>query len=652
MAERPLYNSRIMDTYIKYIKKNYPHIDTNLILSNAGMALYQVADGDHWFTQSQVDTFYAEVEKATGNKHIAREAGRFSASANSLGLIRHFVLGQVGPARAYEMLGSYAKYLTKSASYVSARAGKNKAMLTATPYDDVEEKPFQCENRIGTLEAIAQSFNHRLPAIEHTECIFRGDPACKYTVTWQDSPSDWWKTVGKYFAAFVSILFSLVYFFGHGDIALKIILPFSASAIFLLILYFMKLRNDELANGLKNLNDTTVQLLDQLTSKNNDSLLIYELGLAFNKRSDLNGIFREVINAFQNRLNYDRCVILLPNKNRTLLQFHSGFGYTEEQYEFLKKANFHLNRSDSKGPFVVSFREQQPILIDDVEAIRDALSPYSLEFIKKMGTKAFICCPLVYEKTSVGIIAVDNMYSKGPLLQSDLNLLMSIMPEIAVSLHNIMLFENKEQQFRSVIQTLAASIDARDYLTAGHSEKVTVYSVGICEELNLGKEYTEMIRVAALLHDYGKIGVRDSILKKAGPLNQLEFEEIKTHALRTQQILEKINFEGIYQEVPFIVGCHHERWDGTGYPFGLQGEAIPFGARIIAVADYFDAITSQRHYRDPLPIQEAFDLIRGLRGSHLDVEVVDAFVRYCSRNLESLFELYDNKVTEVRRLSA
>ena len=108
MSERPLYSSRIMDTYTKYLKKNYPHVNTDAILAKSGIKAYQVADEEHWFTQSEVDRFYAEVEKATGNRDVAREAGRFSASSNSLGLIRHFVLGQVGPGRAYEMFGTFA----------------------------------------------------------------------------------------------------------------------------------------------------------------------------------------------------------------------------------------------------------------------------------------------------------------------------------------------------------------------------------------------------------------------------------------------------------------------------------------------------------------------------------------------------------------
>jgi HD-GYP domain-containing protein (c-di-GMP phosphodiesterase class II) len=179
---------------------------------------------------------------------------------------------------------------------------------------------------------------------------------------------------------------------------------------------------------------------------------------------------------------------------------------------------------------------------------------------------------------------------------------------------------------------LARSIDARDFLTAGHSEKVTEYAVGISRELGLSEDYCEMMRVASLLHDYGKIGISDAILKKPGKLTDEEYEEIKTHAEKTRQILLKINFQGIYREVPEIAGAHHEKVDGTGYPKGLRGEAIPLGARILAVADFFEAVTAKRHYRDSMPIDVAIQMLEEQRDIHYDSAVIDAFFQYYSKN--------------------
>jgi len=134
--------------------------------------------------------------------------------------------------------------------------------------------------------------------------------------------------------------------------------------------------------------------------------------------------------------------------------------------------------------------------------------------------------------------------------------------------------------------------------------------------------------VAALLHDYGKIGVPDAILKKPGRLTREEYDIVKTHAMKSREILEQINFGGPLGVVPEIAGAHHEKIDGSGYPQGLRGEQIPLGARIIAVADFFEAITAKRHYRDPLPLEVAFYLLEKERGTHFEENIVDAFKRF------------------------
>lgn len=225
------------------------------------------------------------------------------------------------------------------------------------------------------------------------------------------------------------------------------------------------------------------------------------------------------------------------------------------------------------------------------------------------------------------MLAVDNVESKRPLVESDMNLLMGLAPELGMAIHSAILNQDRDTQFRSILRTLAASIDARDNLTAGHSERVTEYAVAICEGMGLSPELTDVIQVAAQLHDYGKIGIKDSILKKRGPLSGKEREEIKTHVVKTQDILSRISFSGIYQQVPFIAGSHHERLDGTGYPRGLRGEEIPIGARVLAVADFFEAISAKRHYHEALPYEAAITTLKGEVGHHLDEAAVRALLQ-------------------------
>jgi HD-GYP domain-containing protein (c-di-GMP phosphodiesterase class II) len=228
----------------------------------------------------------------------------------------------------------------------------------------------------------------------------------------------------------------------------------------------------------------------------------------------------------------------------------------------------------------------------------------------------------------MGVLVVDNVQKKRELTQTDISLLTGIAPQIGISIHNARMVDNQKKQFNSILRVMAASIDARDPLTAGHSEKVTEYAVGISRILSLDDEFCEMIGIAGLLHDYGKIGVRDDVLKKPGQLTNEEYDEIRSHVEQTRRILDKMEFEGLFKEIPSIAGFHHEKVDGTGYPLGLKGEAIPLGARIIAVADVFEALTAKRHYREPMKNQEALEIIKKGSGKAFDTQVVEAFGRY------------------------
>lgn len=180
----------------------------------------------------------------------------------------------------------------------------------------------------------------------------------------------------------------------------------------------------------------------------------------------------------------------------------------------------------------------------------------------------------------------------------------------------------------NLIHALALSIDARDELTAGHSARVAGYAAAIARYLELPPREQRLTYYAALLHDYGKIGIRDAVLCKPSQLTPDEYEKIKQHPLYTLKILSKINFGEELAAIPFVASSHHERPDGRGYPRGLTRDEIPIGARVIAVADFFDALTTERHYRQPMPLDEVMALIEAGRGSQFDGEVIDAFQRY------------------------
>jgi putative nucleotidyltransferase with HDIG domain len=174
------------------------------------------------------------------------------------------------------------------------------------------------------------------------------------------------------------------------------------------------------------------------------------------------------------------------------------------------------------------------------------------------------------------------------------------------------------------IEALALAIDAKDETTGEHMQRVRVYAVEVARELGLEDDEIEALRAAAVLHDIGKLAVPDYIISKPGKLTSEEFEKMTIHPIVGAEILDRVNFP--YPVVP-IVRAHHEKWDGTGYPNGLQGENIPIGARILAAVDYLDALASDRQYRRALPLSEAMAKLASQAGKSFDPRIVEILSR-------------------------
>jgi putative nucleotidyltransferase with HDIG domain len=203
----------------------------------------------------------------------------------------------------------------------------------------------------------------------------------------------------------------------------------------------------------------------------------------------------------------------------------------------------------------------------------------------------------------------------------------SLASSAAVAVENAQLVNAQKRLWLSLIETLATTVDARDQQTAGHSKRVTRYAAVIGAEVGLSVEELERLQAGALLHDYGKIAVRDRFLQKPDKLDDAEFEYMKAHAEKTAEFLSHLEFPPDMREVPQIAAQHHERMDGTGYPRGLRGDAILLGARIVAAADVFDALTAPRYYKPAYALGKTIELMDGMSGPHLDPAVMGAVHR-------------------------
>lgn len=203
--------------------------------------------------------------------------------------------------------------------------------------------------------------------------------------------------------------------------------------------------------------------------------------------------------------------------------------------------------------------------------------------------------------------------------------------QIAIGIDNVRLFQNLEESniklvnaYEETIEGWAYVLDLRDKETEGHSQRVADLTMKIAKEIGIQKEELIHIRRGALLHDIGKIVIPDSILLKPEKLTEEEWEIMKKHPVYAYQILSRIEYLRPAIDVPY---CHHEKWDGSGYPRGLKGEEIPLSARIFAVADVFDALTSNRPYRKAWSRESALEYIKKESGKHFDPKIVEIFLK-------------------------
>ncbi len=211
-----------------------------------------------------------------------------------------------------------------------------------------------------------------------------------------------------------------------------------------------------------------------------------------------------------------------------------------------------------------------------------------------------------------------------PFDEDDFFLADAVAAHVAIGIESAMLVEEQREQFAQTVASLARAVDVRDYSTGNHTRRVTDYSLLLADELKLSPQERFQIQIGSPLHDIGKIGIDDAILRKPDRLTAVEFEAMKLHTVKGAAILESIN--ALNSMIP-IVRHHHERWDGSGYPDGLAADQIALTARIVAVADAFDAMTSDRPYRKALSTAAAFAELAAKAGSHFDPNCAQAFLR-------------------------
>lgn len=351
--------------------------------------------------------------------------------------------------------------------------------------------------------------------------------------------------------------------------------------------------------------------------------ILSDVGRAISSSLDLEEVVVMVLRESMKALRADNASLFLMDESLGHLVLVKARGFSADEIGNIKLL----------GSWEVINKElvvkKRSIIANDVHHNRIFKSQHLPFSNEKLPIRSFLAVPLVKDKAIIGALIIGNRYRPGHKFnRDDQKLLAALSNHVAIALQNAQFYQRLNDLFISTVKALVRAMEAKDYYTRGHSERVMKYSMAIGKEMDLPDEDLENLKLASILHDVGKIGIKENILLKPGRLTSKQREAIEKHSQIGKSIVETIiDSEKI---IPGIVE-HHERFDGSGYPNHIKGRQISLQGRIIAVADVYDALTTDRPYQKRYKPEKVYSEIIKSSSHHFDPDVVKAFTRSFSK---------------------
>lgn len=357
---------------------------------------------------------------------------------------------------------------------------------------------------------------------------------------------------------------------------------------------------------------------ERLSSQLRQRDALRQIDAAIASSFDLRVTLNILLDQVTSELRVHAASILLLQPGSTRLEYAFGRGFRSRPRQL-------AGHEFSRGPAGRALRERKTIRLQPLLHTEDA--PLPEEVLLEEAFVAYAAVPLLVKGSVVGVIEI---YNRTPLQEDDAQdaFLHALAGQAAIAIDSAHLFEALQQSnvelldaYETTLEGWSKALDLRDKETEGHSMRVTDMTEALARKLSVPAADMVHIRRGALLHDIGKLGVPDAILRKPGPLDMEELQIMRQHPLYAYEWLSSIAFLRPALDIPY---AHHEKWDGSGYPMGLKGTQIPLSARIFAVADVWDALRSERPYHRPMSQQQCYAHIRAASGTHFDPDIVNA----------------------------
>jgi HD-GYP domain-containing protein (c-di-GMP phosphodiesterase class II) len=382
---------------------------------------------------------------------------------------------------------------------------------------------------------------------------------------------------------------------------------------------------DDALGRIRGLESEIAVVIREMQDKVRQLELLTEFSSLMNSTQDTDQVREKALEATCQLLRCETASLLLIDTKTGELYWESALGDTGKELQ--KSIRLPINDRSIAGYVAMA---GESVIVNDVQKDPRHFKNAKSTFV----TRTMVCVPLVTKDRIVGVLQALNKLPSVPEKESpyawpvfseeDQKLLQTLSHQVSIAIENSQLYSQIKKNFYDTVEALAEAIEKKDRYTGGHTKRVVYYSMCIAKYMNLTPEQLERIRLGAVLHDVGKIGIEDKILKKNSPLDKEEWEVMQTHPEIGFDIMNRV--EGL-KDVVGAMRYHHERWDGKGYPLGLKGDEIPMIARVVSVADTYDAMVSTRPYRKGLDPKIAFDEITKFSGTQFDPVVVNAFIQ-------------------------
>jgi len=361
--------------------------------------------------------------------------------------------------------------------------------------------------------------------------------------------------------------------------------------------------------------DLWVSKLRRIEDRVDKLVLLSRLGQILNSTLEHREVRKRAIEAATQLMRAETGSLLLIDEKKGELRFEVALGEKEETIKTIT-----LSLGEGIAGWVA--QKGKPLIVNHPEEDRRFYKGVNGK--TEFKTRNLICVPVKVKKKVIGVLEAINKQDGVDFDQEDLSLFASLADQVAIALDNARLYQEQEEMFFQTAESLADAIEKRDPYTGGHTQRVTLYSMAIAQYLPLKPVEKKWLKIAAVLHDIGKIGIEDQILKKPAQLSPEEYDAIKHHADLGAEIIDHIRQ---LREIVPGVKYHHEQINGRGYPNGLKGEDIPLIAKIVSVSDTYDAMTTDRPYRRALTKTAALRELKRCSGTQFDRKVVEAFMR-------------------------